>query len=363
MRFKGYPSKTVITLAGDVTVQRRYYACPECGTTRTPWDRWAGLESHHLTPSTKRLAVLAGSSWSYDVASVRLKEFCGVRISDQTIRRVTDSTGAGAKCWLNASQAVGDSFRSAEGQAEFYTDGTCVNTRSGWREMRVGVFAKRPAGSPASPEEWADRKLPSVTSRVAFGGISDSATFGATWERMVAHLGLEDEDELSVLADGAKWIWRQVRERLPCGECVVDIFHVSEHLHECGRSLHGEQTPAAREWAEGCLEELIGEGPVAFLKRLEEERRTQRSPRKRKALDGLMGYLRSNVDGLWYGSRLSRGLPIGSGLVEGACKTVIGRRLKCNGARWHVEAADNMAALRALLYSDLWDTFWQHAAA
>ena len=76
-----------------------------------------------------------------------------------------------------------------------------------------------------------------------------------------------------------------------------------------------------------------------------------------------MNYLRPNVDGLWYRERLARGQPIGSGLIEGACKTIVGRRLKHTGARWLVLRVENVAALCCLLYSDEWEAFWQADAA
>jgi len=66
---------------------------------------------------------------------------------------------------------------------------------------------------------------------------------------------------------------------------------------------------------------------------------------------------------LAYRDRLRRGLPIGSGMVEGACKTVAGRRLKCNGARWLAGNADRMTALCCLLYSGQWETYWSEKAA
>ena len=63
-------------------------------------------------------------------------------------------------------------------------------------------------------------------------------------------------------------------------------------------------------------------------------------------------------------TRYSRaaGLPIGSGQVEGACKNLVGRRLKQTGARWRIRRLNRMASLCSLLYSDLWDQFWASSA-
>jgi hypothetical protein len=351
----------LITVAGDVTLQRRYYKCRHCGRTHTPWDLWAGLGEDHLSPQARRLAVLAGSSWSFDQASRRLAEFCRVRISDHIIRRVTDAAGRKAQRW-QMSRAAGAGYREACGAAEFYTDGASVNTRHGWREIRLAIFAKRLPGAPATVEEWSRRSLPAPTARVASARIADSTAFGKHWARLAGRLDLQQQP-VSVLADGAKWIWKQVACHLPRGECVIDIFHVSEHLHACGRVLHGDGTPAARAWAERNLRQLLQEGPLRFLGHLSELRRTHRRRAHRKALQSLANYLRPNIDGLWYAARLARGLPIGSGLVEGACKTVIGRRLKANSARWLAPRAERVASLCCLLYDDRWNALWEANAA
>jgi len=348
---------------GDVSVTRRYYSCRHCLVSQIPWDDWAGLTESHLTPQAHRMVTLAGSSWSFDVARDRLKELCGLRVSDETIRRVTEKIGKQAQDWLRSSPAAINPLRKAQGHVESYTDGTCVNTREGWREMRLSVFAKRPAGQAARPEEWATRALPATTARWASAGINRSTEMGPQWAEIVRRLGLSKGFGVSVLADGAKWIWKQVAEYLPRSECVVDIFHVSEHLHACGRVLHGEYTPEARAWADERLLMLLQSGSVELLRNLDQLRVAQVSAEGARAVEDLIGYLKPNIDGLWYRDRLRRGLPIGSGMIEGACKTIVGRRLKCNGARWVAENADRLANLCCLLYSDQWASFWASKAA
>jgi hypothetical protein len=327
--------------------------------TATPWDEWAGMEKGHLTPHARRLVVLAGTSWSFDMASARLKEFCGLSISDQTIRRETEGVGQKAAAWQRTAPEPVESFQQAEGQKEFYTDGTCINTREGWREMRAGVFAKRSPGPPTEPAQWRDRILPAPNARMAFCEVTACAEFGNRWTLMGERLGLSDGEGLSVLADGAKWIWHQVRQRWPRSECVVDVFHVSEHLHDCGRVLHGEGTQASRQWAEQQVETLVTHHPVAVVKTLEQQETATTDEPQRRALASLRGYLTSRLDGLWYRDRLRRGLPIGSGLIEGVCKTVIGRRFKHSGARWLVPNANSIGALCCLLYNDHWNRFWE----
>ena len=61
---------------------------------------------------------------------------------------------------------------------------------------------------------------------------------------------------------------------------------------------------------------------------------------------------------MWYKERLAAGQPIGSGLIEGANKTIVSNRLKLNSARWTPEHAEQISALRCLDYSGLWTEFW-----
>lgn len=100
------------------------------------------------------------------------------------------------------------------------------------------------------------------------------------------------------------------------------------------------------------------EGP-RFIDGLEQERLAATDQKTRDALDDLIGYLRHNRDSLWYRTRLAEGLPIGSGLVEGTCKNMIGKRLKLNNPRWCLPRAENMAALRCLHYSGMWESYWE----
>ena len=179
---------------------------------------------------------------------------------------------------------------------------------------------------------------------------------------MGKRLGLKDSTDLSVLAGGAPWIWNQAQQRLsPQAEWVPDIFHVSEHMHACGKAMFGEGSQARR-WADHHVERLIElEGP-GFIAELKEERESLAADSQRQALDKLCSYLEDNKDSMWYRTRLEAGLAIGSGLIEGACKTMIGSRLKVNSARWRVRRAERIGTLRCVEYSDQWEPLWQDVA-
>ena len=77
-----------------------------------------------------------------------------------------------------------------------------------------------------------------------------------------------------------------------------------------------------------------------------------------KLVDSLLDYFRGNSGRLDYCGRLAAGRVIGSGLIEGACKNLVGRRLKQTGAPWRLSQANRMASICAVLYSDQWKLCW-----
>jgi hypothetical protein len=262
--------------------------------------------------------------------------------------------------WLHADKAAGAGFAAAGGDIEFQTDGTMVNTWEGWRELRLGVFAKRPRGRPAAAAAWDRRRLPAPCARVLFGGIETAEHFGPRLRRWAARLGIRDPAVVTVLADGAEWIWNQARAQLPGAAGLLDIYHAGAHLAACGQALYGEGAAEARAWLEQTRAALLVGGWPALIERTAVTRRQLRSRAKRQALDALEGYFYRQREHLGYAGRLASGQSIGSGLVEGACKQVIGRRLKQTGARWRVRRANRMATLCCTFHGDTWAGYWAH---
>lgn len=254
--------------------------------------------------------------------------------------------------WQRDGPAAGAAFAAAEGDVEFQTDGTMVNTTSGWREMRLSVFARRRRGRPVFDRSgWRQRHLPPPHVRVVQAGIRTSGQLGPAWRRMAARLGLADAEGVTALADGARWIWKQLAAALPGCAGVLDIYHASEHLHDAARAAFGEGTAEAAAWAEARRATLLRGGARALLAELSGERWA-----------GLRQYFAPHVGHTAYAERLAEGRSIGSGLVEGACKQVIGRRLKQTGARWKVRRVERMAALCAVQASGQWGAYWAGAA-
>ncbi len=143
--------------------------------------------------------------------------------------------------------------------------------------------------------------------------------------------------------------------------CIVDWYHAVQHLWDAGRVLYGEGTEATQRWVERCTA-WLAEGRVdALLRRLKAQRARSRSPARREALRGLIGYVEKPADRMDYGRFRAMGLDIGSGCVESACKHVVGSRLKRSGMRWSRAGCQAVLSLRTTWLNGQWKTFWaQH---
>ncbi|MBX3440183.1 MAG: ISKra4 family transposase [Planctomycetaceae bacterium] len=352
----GRKRRLLTTQTGDLSLTRVYFRCVKCQLGGYPVDERLGLCGRY-SPHAQRLICLAAGSWSYDIASERLEDLCGLKVSDTTIREMAQQHGAQANAWLREEPVAVQEFREADGDVEFTTDGTCVNTTEGWREMKVGIFSKRDRGEPATPNEWDTRALPAPKTRIAFAAIEDCQQFGSRWKAWRKRLGLPDTSAVTVLADGAKWIWEQQRAHLRDADGVLDIYHALQHVSDLGKVLHPDPA-AAQHWTAQARERLLQAG-WSGIETFVQPGSQQRTEKEQTAVDALLDYLAPHQDHLSYAPRLAEGRSIGSGQVEGACKNLIGRRLKANAARWRVRRVNRMAGLCSLLYSHQWHAYWE----
>ena len=347
----------MLSAAGSIRLQRIYLVCRGCKNSLHPADDRLGVCGGR-SRQAQRLLCLAGASWSFDAAAQHLAEFCGLKTSDNTIRKVCHQQAGEIADWRHTNGDAHTEFRGSSGEIEFETDGTSVNTYDGWREMRLGIFAKRALADPTTPDRWADRKLPSPEARTAFAAIEKADRFTSRWRRWAGRLGVGRDTCVHAVADGAKWIWEGLEDQFRHLDGVLDIYHALEHTAETAKVVDTE----AEGWLDKSRNILLAEGWSGIAAELDMLRQSTRSRKKRKSIDGLTKYLGNHTKHLNYAAQLASGRTIGSGMVEGACKNVIGRRLKQTGARWRIRRANRMATLATTLYSDQWNRYWDSAA-
>jgi hypothetical protein len=347
----------MMTALGSVAIWRVYFACQTCGLGGYFVDRVLGLQGYLTRQATRLVCLLAGQN-SFAVAERLLAECCGWKVSDETIRRASRAESNRVADFQAESPAVAETFAAALGDVEFQTDAAKVNTTGGWRDMKIGIFARRERGEPATAAEWDDRDLPAPTIRMAFAAIESIDDFAPHWGRWADRLGITDRTAITVLGDGAEWIWNAARREF--GDChqVLDIYHAAHYISDAGKGLFGDKTTAATAFLEEGRGLLLSDGWAGLCDHIGVTLTKSPELAGHAALGELTGYFAAHTERLNYCHRLHTGQSIGSGMVEGAAKNLVGRRLKQTGARWRVENVNKMAQLCCLTYSAQWDLYW-----
>lgn len=346
-----------MTAVGRVTVDRVYFTCPACGQGEFGADRVLGVGGF-LTPRAERLAALAGVQQSFPAAERVLAELAGWSVDAETIRRLCHRTATAAADRLAAEEPAADPFAAAAGAWEVQIDAGKVNTDTGWRDVKVAVFAKRAAGPAATPADWADRDLPAPAIRRVVADITEAAAFGPRVAAEAGRLGLTDPAGATVLGDGADWVWGLAAGHLPGARGVLDIYHATEHLATAARAALGDAPDLAAVIDRG-RGRLLADGYPGVADWIGELLGRMPAGGDGAAVGGRLNYFAGHRDRLGYADRLAAGASIGSGLVEGTIKQVVNQRLKQTGARWKADHVGPFVELKALVDSPWWAAFWE----
>lgn len=166
-----------------------------------------------------------------------------------------------------------------------------------------------------------------------------------------------------VLVDGNKPQMRILRQmarkkRLDL-TIIVDLIHVTEYLWAAGRAFHREGSSELERWVQHRILEILrgNAGHVAGgMRRSATLRGLARA--ERKPVDVCARYLLTYAPYLKYHRYLAQGVPIATGVIEGACRHLVKDRMDVTGARWSLSGAEAVLRLRALRSSQDFDEYW-----
>lgn len=159
------------------------------------------------------------------------------------------------------------------------------------------------------------------------------------------------------LADGAPDNWSYLDDTLPVGEALVDFYHATEHLHGALQAAYGETSAACQAQFEK-LRRLLRDDPEGVDKVIRALRYVHTKHPRRKTIRTALAYFRRHRHRMRYAQAQAEGLPIGSGVVEAACKTVVTQRMKRSGMRWRHDGGQAVLTFRSLCQSDRFDRAW-----
>ncbi|GHT47894.1 hypothetical protein FACS189454_10350 [Planctomycetales bacterium] len=289
-----------------------------------------GLDNNY-TCGARRLIVFAVAKSSYETAAFQLKEFGCITVSHQTVSNLVPSLSDEVSGKLANNACVRQAFQEAKGDTEFTTDEAFIKIRNEdkshcWMECKVADFAKRERGKSATADEWDSRDLPKPTVNMAIATLEKIDKFMERCKVFRFNLGVGGD--VSVLGDGAKWIWN-LSEYLfgNTAECL-DIFHAAEHISCCGKMLFPDNDVQRKNWFEDERMLLLCKGFCGVNKELTQECKSGcYDEEQRSAMGSLQNSLFNYRNRLSYAERLFAGRAIGSGIFK------TGTRCECHAGR------------------------------
>jgi hypothetical protein len=167
-----------------------------------------------------------------------------------------------------------------------------------------------------------------------------------------------------VLVDGAEHqlgpIRAEAARRGVTISILIDLIHVLEYIWKAAWSLHAAGDPAAEDWvAVKALAVLTGNSAQVAAAITAEAEAAGLTASQRHGADACVHYLTSKHEFLRYDQALAAGLPIATGVIEGACRHLIGDRLGISGARWGLDGAEAILTLRAVISNGDFEEYWR----
>lgn len=385
--FKGRAERSIRTTLGEVNLRERFrYRCPACGAETILGEELRG--EGDFSELAERLLAYAGQAVGGMFAEARktLKRMLGLEVAAKTVETVCLRRGGRVIAAENRAVAAPHEVRAEDRPERLVTgvDGTMIARVDPAHRKRRGAKKGKVRGKGKLANFWKEVKTcvvyeidaagRAVGRKLYYATQAAHEAFGYRVATVAARAGADLVREIVFIGDGAKWVWglceREFgRFRRKLVE-VLDWYHAVEHLWEASRAFFGEASDLVTPWVkarEGELYEGKTDAVIAAIRTMAEERggapegADESDPRV--VLWRNVGYFEENAPRMKYPEYRARGIPIGSGVVESACRHVVAGRLKGPGMRWDEPGAEAILHLRTLELSGRWDLFWERDRA
>ena len=355
----GIRTRTVLSTLGTFKLPRAYVVDKD-GRRSFPLDNALSLVGG-CTPAACELITWAGAqSASYELAGEALCRLTGIKVPGRRVQRMINRVAAAEAAWAQArprEDHVG-------GILNIQTDMTGIPMR---KEDLVGVAGKN--GDPKKRQikggivfrqevnsEGEVQRVPWSTTRVV--SFDDVASFSQTLFAEAVTRGYHAADQVVFTADGAEWIWRMVEDRFKGVVQIVDFYHAAEHLGILCHLAESDKDKAEAMFSlrRRLLRDYGAECIIRYFESL-----AIRHPKKTE-IEAALHYFTTNLKRMDYGKFRASGYFIGSGAMEGTCKSLVNQRTDLAGQRWHPSGSLNVLRIRALVADKLHDHYWQQRA-
>jgi len=321
-----------------------------------------GIECGYYSRGLQEAVVDFGAEDSFALAAERLQRHHPVKLSAGTIRKITLRHAQVLQRRHARKSCLGKLPARGAGQLIAEADGTMLpqvdfkvgrgasadrrkNRTTGWREARLCAVQELGKTKPV------------------YGcDLTSVESLGARWSHCAGQARWGLNSNVHVVSDGAAWIARQVSQCFGSKtQHLLDLYHVVEYLAGAQKARPEWMNPRRR-WLKTQKNRLLRNQADKVLRELQPHLEPAHCEEKDAPIRKAFRYLGNHLDKLDYLGARKNGLPLGSGLIEGAHRHVLQKRLKISGAWWTSANLHAMTQLRVCRANQQWDDYWRDAA-
>jgi hypothetical protein len=383
--------ESYLTAAGRVSVERHlYYPVAEKGKSICPLELRSGIIAGYFTPRAARQGAFAMAHLTPGDSEVLFGEIGNMQPSRSSLDRLTKAL---SPHWEEQREVWEAEIRQTE---------TIPASATVMAISVDGVMAPmREADKPEEVEQPLDRLRTPPDKRTGGPkgykevGCGTVTLYDQAAERLqtVRYARMPESKKLSLqqqlesetasllalnpallrvhLADGAKDNWRlmnEIEDHLPTPSQapieIVDYCHACDHLKRGCDAAWGEGTHHSQGYFERLKTRLKdSNNGAALVIRTLRFQHSLASGHKRQRLQTELTYFRNQQSRMNYADYIRRSLPIASGVMEAACKTLVTQRLKQSGMIWTNQGGQAILTLRSLIQSNRWHSAWTRLSA
>ena len=385
---------------GEVSFDLPRMRCKACGLlfnlqTGTLSDLQA-LRNANITPALRRIAIRCAAAWPYRQAQQTIVDFTGVSISHEQIRQLCadEAKKVHAKHEVVFQQAYSQSLvETVEVLVEYISslpwpeplkppaidesqrvyfgiDGTFINAK----EVKQ-FFEAKAAIVFTNDIAIVGKNRRMLLNKQYVGTLESVDVFSEKLFTTARAMGIDNQHELVILSDGARWITKLAKTQYPKATLILDWWHLDERVWETVNwlKLNGLNPKPAREFGRRLID-LLWRGKaketwqsiVILGKHLGLEPPAKRSQVElgERSLQALYQYIKNNIDAVIdYHTFKRAGYYIGSVVAEKTIDLLVCRRQKLRGQNWSREGADNVLTFRTMILNGHWESYWQQRKA
>lgn len=337
---------------GAVSVPRFCYQSSAGGATHVPLDHSARI----IGNSTPRFAQMVSFKYSQTNATVTVDDLAITlerKVSRCYVQNISELVAQGIKAkddtWdLTASEPAPHEVATVaigiDGASLFYC-------QEGYRQAMAGTIAFYDVAGDRLHTIYIGT-APEYGKGTFLGKMDDEITRVKGKYANARFVGISDGAR-----DFLPWLQKHTTTQ------VLDFWHLTEYLSEVAKAIFRKESERESWMEENCHSLKHDHGAsTRILNELREIRqRSGLSANAKNALDKAISYLSNGLSRTNYASYRKTHIPIGSGVTEAACKTLIKQRMCGSGMQWKINGAEAVLRLRALaLTTGAWSAFWAH---